>query len=81
MSEEVLDSAPRAAAFVAGSGLGVLNGVEKPSGQALWAAVGKSRGVAESLTPGVGFLSVYTVTADVVLSVAAPMVLAVVFII
>ena len=83
MSEEVLDSTPRAAAaaVVAGSGLGALNGVEKPTGQALWAAVGKSRGVAESLTPGVGFLSVYTVTADVVLSVTAPMVLAAVFII
>jgi hypothetical protein len=33
------------------------------------------------LTPGVGFLSVYTLTANVLLSVAAPVVLAVVFIV
>jgi len=61
--------------------LGALAVGEKPTGQALWAAVGKSRGVAESLTPGVGFLSVYTLTANVLLSVAAPVVLAVVFIV
>jgi len=61
--------------------LGALAVGEKPTGQALWAAVGKSRGVAESLTPGVGFLSVYTLTANVLLSVAAPVVLVVVFIV
>lgn len=69
------------ASAVASSRLGALAVGEKPTGQALWAAVGKSRGVAESLTPGVGFLSVYTLTANVLLSVAAPVVLAVVFIV
>lgn len=54
---------------------------EKPEARALWAAVGKSRGVVEALVPGIGFLAVYTFTADVVWSVSAPVVLAVLFII
>lgn len=54
---------------------------EKPEPGALWAAVGKTRGVVEALVPGIGFLTVYTITGDVVWSVSAPVALAVVFII
>jgi hypothetical protein len=53
---------------------------EKPEPEALWAAVGKTRGVVEALLPGIGFLVVYTITADVAWSVSAPVVLAVLFI-
>lgn len=48
--------------------------------EALWQAVGKTRGLVESLAPGLGFLITYTVTGELVLSVGAPVVLAVVFI-
>jgi hypothetical protein len=51
-----------------------------PTGAALWTAVGKSRGVMESLTPGLGFLGVYALTADVLLSVMAPVMVAIGFI-
>lgn len=53
---------------------------EKPEPGALWAAVGKTRGVVEAVVPGVGFLVVYTITGDVVWSVSAPVVVAVLFI-
>lgn len=53
---------------------------EKPEPEALWAAVGKTRGVVEALLPGLGFLTVYTLTQDVVWSVSAPVAVAVIFI-
>jgi len=53
---------------------------EHPTPGALWSAVGKTRGLVESLTPGVGFLTVYTLTGDVLLSVGFPVILAVIFI-
>ena len=53
---------------------------ERPTPGALWSAVGKTRGLVESLTPGVGFLTVYTLTGDVLLSVGFPVILAVIFI-
>ena len=53
---------------------------EASVGEAIWSAVGKTRGVVESITPGVGFLTVYALTADVVLSVSAPVILSLVFI-
>ena len=62
------------------SRLGELVDPEAPMGEAIWAAVGKTRGVVESITPGVGFLTVYALTTDVFLSVSAPVILAIVFI-
>jgi len=53
---------------------------ETPKPEALWAAVGKTRGVVEALLPGIGFLVVYTLTGDVVWSVSAPVAVAVLFI-
>ncbi|MFM1953513.1 MAG: hypothetical protein RL187_722, partial [Actinomycetota bacterium] len=38
------------------NGLGGLNPGETPTAQSLWVAVGKTRGLIESLAPGVGFL-------------------------
>ncbi len=54
---------------------------EKPEAVALWAAVGKTRGVVEALAPGIGFLVAYTLTGEVVWSVSAPVALAVLFIV
>ena len=62
------------------SRLGDLADPEAPMGAAIWSAVGKTRGVVESVTPGLGFLTVYALTADVFLSVSAPVVLSIVLI-
>jgi hypothetical protein len=64
-----------------GAGFGAIKPGETPTVEALWQAVGKTRGLVESLAPGLGFLITYTVTGELVLSVAAPVVLAVVFIV
>ena len=61
-------------------GLGALKPGETPSLQALWSAVGKTRGLVESLGPGLGFLVTYTVTGELVPSVIAPVALSVLFI-
>lgn len=61
-------------------GFGALEPGETPTVQALWKAVGKTRGLVESVAPGLGFLITYTVTLDLVLSVSSPLALAVVFI-
>ena len=61
-------------------GLGALKPGENPSLQALWGAVGKTRGLVESLGPGLGFLVTYTVTGELVPSVIAPVALSVLFI-
>ncbi len=63
------------------AGFGAIKPGETPTVEALWQAVGKTRGLVESLAPGLGFLITYTVTGELVLSVAAPVVLAVVFIV
>lgn len=63
-----------------GAGFGAIKPGETPTVEALWHAVGKTRGLVESLAPGLGFLITYTVTGELVLSVAAPVALAVVFI-
>jgi Protein of unknown function (DUF3159). len=62
------------------AGFGAIRPGETPTVEALWQAVGKTRGLVESLAPGLGFLIAYTVTGELVLSVAAPCALAVVFI-
>lgn len=53
---------------------------EAPTSQALWAAVGRTRGVVEAVVPGLGFLVVYTLTQSLVWSVSAPVALASLFI-
>ena len=65
---------------VAKSAFAAVKPGEKPEPGALWAAVGKTRGVVEAVVPGLGFLVVYTITGDVVWSVSAPVVVAVLFI-
>ena len=64
-----------------GGGLGALTPGETPTVEALWSAVGKTRGLIESVGPGLGFLITYTLTGDVVPSVAAPVALAILFIV
>ncbi len=53
---------------------------ETPTGEALWAAVGRTRGVVEALLPGIGFLVVYTLTQNLLWAVSAPVLVAVAFI-
>lgn len=62
------------------SAFGSVRPGETPTAQALWKAVGQTRGVVEALIPGIGFLSVYTLTQNLVWSVAAPVGLAALFI-
>lgn len=53
---------------------------ERPTAQALWAAVGGVRGLIESLLPGFLFLVVFTITGEVAPSVLIPLGLAIVFV-
>lgn len=69
------------AKLVRQSSLGHVPPGETPSGRALLGAMGGVRGLLESILPGLGFLVVYTITKQVLPSVLAPIVLAVVFII
>lgn len=66
---------------LSGSGFAALRPGETPTPQALWAAVGKTRGLIEALLPGIGFLTVYTLTGNLLWSVAAPSALALSFIV
>jgi len=68
------------AGALGGAGFGAIKPGETPTVEALWQAVGRTRGLVESLAPGLGFLITYTLTGELVLSVGAPVVLAVVFI-
>lgn len=63
------------------SGLGKVTPGEAPTAGALLAAMGGLRGLVESILPGLGFLVTYTITQDVLLSVLAPLAVAVVFIV
>jgi len=54
---------------------------EQPSGRALWLALGGVRGLVESVLPELAFLVVYSVTKDTWLSVIAPLVLGVAFLV
>jgi len=64
-----------------GGGLSALTPGETPTVEALWSAVGKTRGLIESVGPGLGFLITYTLTGDVVPSVVAPVALSILFIV
>ncbi|HEV8012906.1 MAG TPA: DUF3159 domain-containing protein [Pontimonas sp.] len=68
------------AGALGGAGFGAIKPGETPTVEALWQAVGRTRGLVESLAPGLGFLITYTLTGELVLSVGAPVLLAVVFI-
>ena len=75
-----LDSDARFGEAVEKSAFAAVKPGEKPEPEALWAAVGKTRGVVEALLPGIGFLTVYTLTRDVGGSVCAPVAVAIIFI-
>jgi hypothetical protein len=73
LSENLAEAARR-------SGLGKVAPGETPSGSALLSAMGGVRGLVESILPGLGFLVVYTISQNLLLSVLAPLVLALVFV-
>lgn len=85
MSEEPEGTTPTfrdaMAAAAQRSGLGRVKPGEPPTAGALLSAIGGVRGLVESILPGLGFLVVYTVTRDLLLSVLAPLAVAVVFIV
>ncbi|MBX3093224.1 MAG: DUF3159 domain-containing protein [Cryobacterium sp.] len=62
------------------AGIGQVAPGEMPTGKSLWGAVGGLRGVIEAIVPGLGFLITYMFTNELVLSVAAPVVLSLVFV-
>lgn len=62
------------------SSLGKVPPGETPTAGALLAAMGGVRGLVESILPGLGFLVVFTITADLLPSVLAPLVVSFVFI-
>lgn len=62
------------------AGIGQVAPGEMPTGKSLWSAVGGVRGVIEAVVPGLGFLVTYMFTNELVLSVAAPVVLSLVFV-
>jgi hypothetical protein len=63
------------------SGLGRVAPDQAPSAATLLAAMGGVRGIIESILPGLIFLVTYTVTRNLWWSVAAPVVIAVVFVV
>ncbi|WP_233245437.1 DUF3159 domain-containing protein [Homoserinimonas hongtaonis] len=64
-----------------GAGIGAVTPGEVPTAKSLLAAVGGVRGLIESILPGLGFLVVYTLTKDLLLSVSVPLVVAVAFVV
>lgn len=63
------------------TGLGQVTPGEVPTAGSLLSAVGGVRGLTESILPGLGFLIMYTLTTSLVLSVLAPVALAVIFVV
>ena len=63
------------------TGLGQVAPGEVPTAGSLLSAVGGLRGLTESILPGLGFLIMYTLTTSLVLSVLAPVALAVIFVV
>ncbi|TXK17497.1 DUF3159 domain-containing protein [Homoserinibacter sp. GY 40078] len=63
------------------SGLGRVEPGQAPTASALLSAIGGVRGLIESILPGLVFLTVYTITQDVLPSVLAPLGIAIVFIV
>lgn len=88
MSEPVDENDSAAATFrdslgaaVRKAGIGQVTPGEVPSAAALLKAVGGVRGLIEAILPGLGFLVVYTITHELVLSVLIPIVVAIAFVI
>jgi hypothetical protein len=65
---------------VRNSSIGHLAPGEVPRASALLKAIGGPRGLTESILPGLGFLVVYTITHELVLSVLAPVAVALCFV-
>jgi len=63
------------------SGLGRVAPDQPPSAATLLAAMGGVRGIVESILPGLLFLVTYTITRNLWWSVAAPVVIAIVFVV
>jgi hypothetical protein len=63
------------------SGLAQLKPGETPNARALLGAVGGIRGIVESVLPGIAFLVLYLTTHSIMLAVAVPVVLAIIFIV
>jgi len=63
------------------AGIGQVAPGEVPTASALLGAIGGVRGLVESILPGLGFVVVYTLTADVLPSVLIPVGVAVVFVV
>ncbi|MDQ1597610.1 MAG: hypothetical protein QOI70_1034 [Microbacteriaceae bacterium] len=63
------------------SGFGQVTPGEVPTARSLLKAVGGVRGLIESIVPGLGFLVIYSLSKNLPLSVLAPVVLAIVFLI
>jgi hypothetical protein len=63
------------------SGFGQVTPGEVPTAKSLLKAVGGVRGLIESIVPGLGFLVIYSLSKNLPLSVLAPVVLAIVFLI
>lgn len=72
---DLLEAAARRA------GIGRLAPGETPTGRALFGAIGGVRGLVEALLPGLAFLVLYTTTQQLVLSVLAPVVVSVAFVV
>ncbi len=70
----------RVAQALGDSAFGSVKPGETPTGEALWSAVGRTRGVVEALLPGIGFLVVFTLSQNLVWALSAPLVVAVAFI-
>ncbi len=62
------------------SSIGHLAPGEVPRASSLLRAIGGIRGLIESILPGLGFLVVYTITHELVLSVLAPVAVALCFV-
>lgn len=63
------------------SAFGAVTPGTRPTARDVWAALGGPRGLVESLTPGVMFLVVYSLTTHLVWSVGAPLAVAIGFVI
>lgn len=64
-----------------GTGFGTVTPGQTPTARDIWAALGGVRGVIESLVPGLAFLTVFSFTGELIWSVAAPLVLALGFVV
>ena len=63
------------------AGFGQVAPGEVPTAASLLKAIGGMRGLIESILPGLGFLVVYTFTHELVASVLAPVIVAIVFVV